>query len=469
MGNTILIVEDEETLRFSLSHGLILKGFHIMTAEDGKAGISIVKKHVIDLALLDFQLPDTNGLSMLSEIKKIEPNLPVIIMTGHGDIKTSVEAMKAGAYDYILKPFELDEMIISISKALDHRRLKEQVEHIRLQQKDDMNLGRIIAESQKMREAVSLVDKISQTPKTSVLIFGESGVGKEMIANLIHYKSSRASGPFIKVNCAAIPDTMLEAELFGYEKGAFTDARSSKKGLFELANSGTILLDEIGEMNINLQPKLLRIIETQVYRRIGGTRDLTCDVRIVAATNKNLASEVKKGNFREDLFYRLNVMPVYVPPLRERLEDIPHLSALFISQFNMEFKKKVSGLSKEAEALFLSYPWPGNIRELKNVIERAMIITEGDIILHDLLPPEIVNENAKAGMIEERREMEKDANQNAKENQDYSLNTVTKELILKALNSAKGNRSIAAKSLGISRTTLWKKLKDYGIEEGVKV
>ncbi|MBI5180805.1 MAG: sigma-54-dependent Fis family transcriptional regulator, partial [Nitrospirae bacterium] len=348
MGNTILIVEDEETLRLSLTHVLVAKGFHVMSAERGGAALSIIKKYVIDLVLLDLQLPDANGIEILSGIKKIDTNIPVIIMTAHGDIKTSVEAMKKGAYDYILKPFELDEMIININKALDHHRLKEQVEHIRLQQKDDMNLGRVIAESKKMREVVSLVEKISQTPKTSILIHGESGVGKEMIANLIHYKSSRASGPFIKVNCAAIPDTMLEAELFGYEKGAFTDARNSKKGLFELANEGTILLDEIGEMNINLQPKLLRIIEAQAYRRIGGTSDLNCDVRIIATTNRELSLEVKKGNFREDLFYRLNVMPIYVPPLRERREDIPFLASMFISQFNREFKKRLNSLSKDA-------------------------------------------------------------------------------------------------------------------------
>ncbi|MBI5042926.1 MAG: sigma-54-dependent Fis family transcriptional regulator, partial [Nitrospirae bacterium] len=380
MGNTILIAEDEETLRFSLTQGLVAKGFHVMSAEKGKAAVSIIKNYVIDLVLLDLQLPDASGIEILSEIKKTDINLPVIIMTAHGDIKTSVAAMKKGAYDYILKPFELDEMIININKALEHQRLKEQVEHIRLQQKDDMNLSRIVAESSMMKDVVSLVEKVSQTPRTSVLIYGESGVGKEMIANLIHYKSSRASGPFIKVNCAAIPDTMLEAELFGYEKGAFTDARNSKKGLFELANGGTILLDEIGEMNINLQPKLLRIIEAQSYRRIGGTTDLNCDVRIIASTNKDIVSEVKKGDFREDLFYRLNVMPIYVPPLRERREDIPFLTSMFINQFNREFKKRVSGLSKEVESLLLSYPWPGNIRELKNVIERAMILAEDDTI-----------------------------------------------------------------------------------------
>ncbi len=455
MGNTILIVEDEETLRLSLTHVLVTKGFHVMSAEKGEAALSIIKNYVIDLVLLDLQLPDANGIEILSGIKKININLPVIIMTAHGDIKTSVEAMKKGAYDYILKPFELDEMIININKALDHHRLKEQVEHIRLQHKDDMNLGRVIAESKKMREVVSLVDKISQTPKTSVLIYGESGVGKEMIANLIHYKSSRASGPFIKVNCAAIPDTMLEAELFGYEKGAFTDARNSKKGLFELSNGGTILLDEIGEMNINLQPKMLRIIEVQSYRRIGGIADLNCDVRIIATTNRDLSLEVEKGNFREDLFYRLNVMPIYVPPLWERREDIPELLNMYVNKFNMEFGKNVRGFSEEAERMLISYNWPGNIRELKNVVERTMIITEGDIIHSDMLPPEIVNtrgQNAEARIGEN------------KESQNVSLNDVEKECILKALVDAKGNRSIAAKSLGISRTTLWKKLKDYNIE-----
>lgn len=463
MSNTILIVEDEETLRLALTQGLAARGFHVMYAEKGDAALSIIKNYVIDLVLLDLQLPDANGINILSEIKNTNINIPVIIMTGHGDIKTSVEAMKKGAYDYILKPFEFDEMVIDISKALDHHRLKEQVEHIRLQQKDDMNLGRIIAESKKMRDVVRLIDKISQTPKTSVLISGESGVGKEMIANLIHYKSSRASGPFIKVNCAAIPDTMLEAELFGYEKGAFTDARNSKKGLFELANSGTILLDEVGDMNINLQPKLLRIIETQVYRRIGGTGDLKCDVRIIASTNKDLPYEVKKGNFREDLFYRLNVMPVYVPPLRERPEDIPHLSALFISQFNREFKKKVKGLSIEAEALFLSYQWPGNIRELRNVMERAMILTEGDMVLPDVIPSEIVNAEAGSRKTEYRPQEPELKSRKQKEEKPIPLNALEKECILKAMANAKGNRSIAAKGLGISRTTLWKKLKEYRI------
>ena len=463
MSNTILIVEDEETLRLALTQGLAAKGFHVITAEKGNAAVSMIKNYIIDLVLLDLQLPDASGIEILSEIKNINIKIPVIIMTGHGDIKTSVEAMKKGAYDYILKPFELDEMIININKALDHLKLKEEVEHIRLMQKEDMHLTGIIAESPKMFEITGLVHKISQTPKTSVLIQGESGAGKEMIANLIHYKSSRASGPFIKVNCAAIPDTMLEAELFGYEKGAFTDARSSKKGLFELANSGTILLDEIGEMDINIQPKLLRVIETQTFMRIGGARDITTDVRIIATTNRDLSAEVKKGNFREDLFYRLNVMPVYVPPLRERLEDIPHLSALFINQFNREFKKKVKGLSMEVEALFLSYLWPGNIRELKNVIERAMILTEGDMVLSDVMPSEIVNAEAVSQKSEYRAQEPEPMVRKQKEEKQVPLNAVERECILKAMADAKGNRSIAAKGLGISRTTLWKKLKEYRI------
>lgn len=459
MANTILIIEDEETLRFSLSHGLGAKGFHVLTAEDGAKGLSLIKNNVIDLILLDFQLPDTNGLRMLEEIKRIDAGIPVIIMTAFGDIRTSVEAMKMGAYDYILKPFEYEEMVININKALEHRRLREEVEHIRLKQKEDMHLTGIVAESPKMFEITGLVHKISQTPRTSVLIQGESGAGKEMIANLIHYKSQRASGPFVKINCAAIPDTMLEAELFGYEKGAFTDARNSKKGLFELANNGTILLDEIGEMDINLQPKLLRVIETQTFMRIGGARDITADVRIIATTNRDLSAEVKAGRFRGDLFYRLNVMPIFIPPLRERKEDIPSLLIMFVSQFNREFRKKVKGFLKDAERLLLSYHWPGNIRELKNVVERAVILAEGSIINENLLPPEILSAGQKMAASPIPSESP------AVQESGY-LDVVERNLIIKSLNDARGNKSLAAKNLGISRTTLWKKLKDYEIGKG---
>ncbi|MFQ6079584.1 MAG: sigma-54-dependent transcriptional regulator [Thermodesulfobacteriota bacterium] len=452
MKPAILVVDDDEVMRQTLSDVLKKRGYAVSTAETGGQTISSIKEHLFDLVLLDIRLPDMDGLDVLKGVKDIESDLMVIVMTAYSDVQTAVMAMKSGAYDYIDKPFELEELKILIQKALETQNLRNEIRQLRRQGKEKHQDIEIYGNSPLIKNVMELIDMISQTPRTSVLIQGESGTGKELAANAIHNRSRRANKPLMKINCSAIPENLLETELFGYEKGAFTDAKGTKKGLFELANGGTIFLDEIAEMKSYLQTTLLRILESQNFMRVGGEREISVDVRIIAATNKDLSGLVNAGQFRKDLYYRLKVMVIEMPPLRERGEDILLLANLFIEENNKELGKNVTGVSNAAREYLLNYQWPGNVRELKNIIERAMILSNGNEILPDHLPIEL-----------RKGQMSGSGDQASDKTDDLALETVEKKHIKDVLMMMDGNKSKAARMLGISRSTLREKLKKYSI------
>jgi two-component system response regulator AtoC len=453
MKPAILVVDDDEVMRQTLSDVLTKRGYAVATAETGGQTLSYLKDQPFDLILLDIRLPDMDGLDVLKRLKEIESDLMVIVMTAYSDVQTAVTAIKSGAYDYIDKPFELEELKILIRKALETQNLRNEIRRLQRQGGERQQGTEIFGNSPLIRNVMELIEMISQTPRTSVLIQGESGTGKELAANAIHYRSKRANKPLMKINCGAIPENLLETELFGYEKGAFTDAKGTKKGLFELANGGTLFLDEIGEMKSYLQTKLLRVLESQSFMRVGGEREITVDVRIIAATNKDLAALVNGGQFRKDLYYRLKVMVIEMPPLRERKEDILPLAALFIEENNRELGKNVKGVSEAGEDYLLNYFWPGNVRELKNIIERAMILSDGNEILPDHLPIEL-----RKGQADTPSDI-------VFETAALSLEAAEKKHITDVLMMMDGNKSKASRVLGISRSTLREKLKKYSISE----
>lgn len=391
MKSTMLIVEDDDVMCKTIAEVLEKKGLRILSAGNGEDALNYLRSEMIDIALIDFRLPWMDGLKLLKNIKEIDESILVIVMTAYPEVKMAISAMKAGAYDYINKPFELEELKLLIDKALETRRLKSEVELLRYQRGEICDYFEMVGNSNAIREVKKLITTVAKSPKTSVLIQGDTGTGKELIANAIHCYSSREKLPFIKLNCSAIPDTLLESEMFGYERGAFTDSKQSKKGLFELADGGTIFLDEIGDMDVRLQPKLLQMLENQTFRKVGGVRDIHVDVRIIAATNKNLEQMVKEKKFRDDLYYRLKVMVINTPPLRERKDDIIIIAEHFINLNNNNFGKHIKGVSTECREILMQYPWPGNVRELKNVIERACILSNSDIILPSHLPEELRN------------------------------------------------------------------------------
>ncbi len=448
MSYTVLIVEDEETLRSSLRMALISEGYNLLCSASGEEALKTVEKELVDLAILDIRLPGMDGLQTMERIRKLDPTILTIVMTGYADVETAVRAMKMGAYDYINKPFELDEMKLIIFKALETQKLRMELTRLRRGRMERWTEAGIIAASERMKEVLDLVEKVSQTPKTSVLIQGETGTGKELIAHAIHNRSSRSNKPLMDLNCSAIPENLMEAHIFGHEKGAFTDAKTQNKGLFELADGGTVFLDEIGDLSLSLQPKLLRFLETQTFKRVGGTLDLKVDVRIIAATNKNLVQATKDKSFREDLYYRLKVMEIHIPPLKQRKDDIIPLTYSFLNHFNQEFKKGIEGISPKAESLLEAYDWPGNVRELKNSIERAVLLAGGGQILPQHLPWEIRGKEVEEAPAQYRL--------------DYSLEEMERMHILNVLRETGGNKSLAARRLGISRSTLREKLIKYG-------
>ncbi len=449
----ILIIEDNEDLCQTLADVLRKDGHKVRTSFTGELGLDILKKDIIDLVLLDIKLPDLNGIKILENIKELDPDILVVMITALTDAKPAVDALKAGAYDYLMKPFELDELKLVVAKALETHHLKREVSRLKTQQKEVFPDDELFGNSKSLRDLKRLIKIVSGTPKTSVLIQGESGTGKELVANAIHNWSARVDKPLIKINCSAIPENLMESELFGHEKGAFTDAKNLKKGMFEMANDGTIFLDEISSMQMSLQPKLLRVLETQSFRRIGGTSDITIDVRIIAATNRNLEDCVEQQTFREDLYYRLKVMVLNITPLRERPEDILPLAMLFIERNNKEFGKEITGISKEAQERLLSYRWPGNVRELKNVIERAVILCGDEKLPADLLSIELQG-HSKIQISKEFSSFSSDGD---------SLEEMEKRHILNVLKKYKGNKSKTARILNISRSTLREKMKNYGL------
>ncbi len=450
----ILVVDDEKLIRWSLKENLEKENYEVFTAETGEKALELVNQELPDLILQDIKLPGINGLEILEHVKKLSEESLVIMMTAYGDVHTSVKAMKLGAYDFIEKPFDFDKLKLTVAKALETVDLKKEVHVRRRQQKAQYGIENIVGQTDVMEVIFRMVYKIAQSDATTVLLQGESGSGKDLIARAIHYQSTRNSKPYMEVNCTSLPETLIESELFGHEKGAFTDAKAMKKGLFELADGGTVLLDEIGDMPLNTQAKLLRVIENKAFKRLGGVKDIVVNVRIIAATNKDLREASAKGAFREDLYYRLKVFPIFLPSLLDRKEDIPLLVQYFIQQFNREFKKNVKGVSPKTIEMLMDYHWPGNVRELKNVIERAIILESEEMILPEHLPPEIISP-------EESLHGDEDAIKLPKKG--VSLNDVEKDLIKQALETARGNQVRAAKLLSLSRDTLRYRMKKYDL------
>jgi two-component system response regulator AtoC len=454
---SLLIVDDDEVMRDTLSDVLKKKGYEVSVASSGNEALSAIRKNIVDLIVLDMRLPDLDGIEVLKRVKEFDTEILVIMMTAYSDVQTAVSAMKSGAYHYINKPFELEELTLLIEKGLETKSLINEVRRLRRQQKGDYQDIHIHGTSPQIQSVKELIAMISKTQKTSVLIQGESGTGKELAANAVHYSSKRSQRPLMKINCSAIPDSLLESELFGYEKGAFTDAKATKKGLFELADGGTVFLDEIGDMKPFLQSKILRFLETQSFMRVGGEREIKVDVRIIAATNKDLETLVTEGIFRKDLYYRLKVVVVEMPPLRERPEDILLLSNLFIEENNREHGKNVKGFASEAKQFMTQYHWPGNVRELRNVVERAMILSERDLIDQEQLPFEL-RSNERPDWVT--------PNPNPVEfTEDMSLDAVEKIHISHVLKKLEWNKSRAAKVLGVSRATLREKIRRYSLSE----
>ena len=451
----ILIVEDEAKMRRLLELNLGEDGFSTLSAGDAEAGLKLLRENHVDLVLTDLKLPGMNGLEFLQAIKRQNAALPVVVMTAFGSVETAVEAMKAGAADYVLKPFSLTEMRLVIHKELDVRNLREENRSLREALGKRYSHPNIVARSPKMQEVLATVERVASTNST-VLLGGESGVGKDLIARAIHEKSRRASGPFIKINSTAIPENLLESELFGYEKGAFTGAAASKPGKFELADKGTLFLDEIGDVPPVTQVKLLRVLQEREFERLGGTKTIKVDVRLIAATNRDLREALEQGTFREDLYYRLNVVPIDIAPLREHKEDITDLVHLFIRQFCGDSRRDIEDISPEAMKVLGAYHWPGNVRELQNIVERACALAKGKVIeasdIHlDVRPAKAVD--GSGGFLPEG----------------MTLEQWEDELIQEALRRANGNKSQAARLLGLSRNALRYRLSKIGIaDEGEK-
>jgi len=450
---SILIVDDETLTLNNLKKALEKEGYEIHLADTGERALEIIEKLKPNLVLLDLMLPGISGLEVLKKIKEKENETIVIMMTAYEILEKAVEAMKLGAYDYILKPFKINDLKNNIRRALETLYLRIRIQEHLKSEKGRYYFGNLVAESKEMKEVLETAKKISLSPKTTVLLQGESGTGKELLAKAIHYQSPRSDKPIIEINCAAIPDNLMESELFGYEAGAFTDAKKRKLGLLEKADEGTVFFDEIGDMSLNLQAKLLRVLEEETFNRLGGSKNIKVNIRVIAATNKNLEKAVKKEEFRSDLFYRLNVVPINIPPLRERKEDILPLALHFIQELNQELKRSYKKISSKAAEALTQYPWPGNARELKNIMERIMSLHISDEIKLNHLPLEIRNyrKNSGLGMIDSI---------NKKENL-ISLEKLEKQYIQKVLEYTYNNKTKAAQILGIHPTSLFRKLKSW--------
>jgi two-component system nitrogen regulation response regulator NtrX len=457
-GPTVLIIDDEESIRKTMTGVLADEGYEIATAASGQEGLDLLQEAQPSIVMLDISMePGIDGIETLRRIKELRPELPVIMITGHGEIENAVRTIKMGAYDFIQKPLALEQVLLSVKHGLEDRKLREENESLR---KSIERRYEIVGESAAI---ATLKHQISLAGPTNgwVLIHGESGTGKELVARAIHRASKRASGPFVEVNCAAIPQELIESELFGHEKGAFTGATGLKRGKFELADKGTIFLDEIADMSLATQAKVLRVLEGQEFQRVGGTRTLKADVRVIAASNKDLAVEIKKGAFREDLYYRLNVIPLDVPPLRERADDIPRLVRYFLQEFSREYGQKPKTVDDDALALFVRHPWPGNVRELRNIIERLIIMSPGPTISVSDVPPPLNRAPASRKAAEGKDTTEaylalptlKEARANFE-----------REYLVRKLKENDGNVSKTADAIGAERSNLHRKIKALDIE-----
>lgn len=448
---TILVVDDEQLIRWSLSDRLKSEGYNVIEAETAAEALARSADGV-DLVLLDYRLPDDDGLSVLKKIKERNQDTLVILLTAYSSIETAVEAMKQGAYHYANKPFNLDEIVLVVEKALETTRLRREVRTLRASQAQPYSFDRIVGESPAVAAVKALLHKVATSPASTVLLTGESGTGKDLAAKVIHYNSSRSSKPFMNITCSALPEALLESELFGHERGAFTGADRQKRGLFEMADGGTVFLDEIGEMVPALQAKLLRFLEDRTFKRVGGAVDIHVDVRVISATNRNLQDEVRQGRFREDLFYRLNVLPIALPPLRERADDIPVLVTFYVDAYNVEFKKRVRGLSADAMRKLQKYHWPGNVRELRNSVERAMLLAEGETLTADDFA------GATSGPVRLSDRVELPA-------AGIDFEQLERSLLVQALERTGWNQTRAATLLGLNRDQIRYRIEKFQLEK----
>ncbi|HZO99779.1 MAG TPA: sigma-54 dependent transcriptional regulator [Terriglobia bacterium] len=488
----VLIVDDEKLIRWSVRRQLEDWGYTALEAESGTGGLAQIRTEVPDLILLDVRLPDLSGIEVLREIKQNNLSVPVIMITGDPQLDDIKTAIKLGALDFIKKPLDFDELEVTILNAIDRSKLRTERDSLREEVKKRSGYHEVIGRSPRMIELMGFVRKVAASEASTVLIQGESGTGKDLIAKSIHYDSIRADKPFVAINCSAIPETLMEAELFGHERGAFTDAKAQKKGLFEIADGGTLFLDEIGELSTYLQAKLLRVLEDQTIRRIGGIKDIGVDVRVIAASNRDLEQGVRDGTFRQDLFYRLSIIPIFIPPLRHRKEDILPLVEFFIDRYNFRFRKNIKGITQETRDLLLAYDWPGNVRELKNSIERSMILEDGEYIRPTYLPIQITGQ-PQSYQTETPVAVADDpvvgmpavvAPTSAPwrplpsgrmipvldlPRQGTSLEEVEKELVGLALKQTSGNQTHAARLLDISRDALRYKMKKFGFDSGPEI
>ncbi len=451
-GFKVLVVDDEPGHRLMLRANLETEGFQVSEAEDGLKALALLEKEPFDCVLMDVRMPRLGGLEALRELRERFPDLPVIMMTAYASVRSAVECLKAGAEDYLMKPLNVEELLLKVKKVMEVRKLLRENEEFRQRLDEKFGFERIVGNSEAMREVFEIVSMVAPTDAT-VLVTGESGTGKELVANAIHQRSPRRRRPFVKINCAALPDNLLESELFGHEKGAFTGAVSRREGKFAYADGGTIFLDEITEMSPGTQAKILRVLQEKEFEPLGTNTTVKVDVRVIAATNRNLEEEVENGRFREDLYYRLNVVQIRVPPLRERKDDIPLLADYFLRRNCEKLGKKILGFSREALDALIEYRWPGNVRELENAVERAAILCKGDEITLSLLPDP----------VRMRREGESEGHAPAIR-VGISLREAERRLIIWTLENTGGNRTKAAEMLGISRKTLQNKIKEYGID-----
>ena len=458
MGSRILVVDDERLVRWGLGQALEEVGYLVGQAADAAEAVRVFGAEIPDLVLLDYKLPDRNGVEVLRDLRRIAPEVPVVMITAHASVSGAVEAMKEGAYDYIGKPFEIDEVIQTVARALEARKLREQVAHQREEALREFGVHDFVVESPAMQEVLRLVRRIAPSEAATILLLGESGVGKGLVARALHFETGVSDKPFMHITCTALAENLLESELFGHEKGAFTDAKSQKKGLFELAEGGTVFLDEIGDLSPGLQGKLLRFLDDRVFRRVGGVRDLQVSVRVIAATNKDLKKAVDEGRFREDLYFRLKVIPVDIPPLRKRVEDIAPLALHFLQHFNQEFRKSVQGIEPNVLDMMRAYAWPGNVRELRNAIERAVLLSDSPILTVADLPSEIRGGDDRAGAAAPGGEIRLPAG-------GLDLEDLERDLVRQALDQSHGNRTKAARLLGMNRDQIRYRIEKFHLED----